>query len=291
MTGYLLRRALHALLVLLIVTLVSFLLIHLVPGDPVRITLGAHAPPEAVAARPAPARPRPLARRAVRLVPRRAPARRPRHVDQPPAAGAGHRRPADLAEHLPARLRHAHLAARRGAARRSSRPSTGTARPTTGSASSRRSASRCRRSGSRSCSSRCSACTSTCCPSPATEPASSGICESLTLPAITVGIYLAPLIIRTLRVEPDRDALRGLRHVGARARLPRDARRREARAPERADRDDHDPRDQHRLPDQRHRRDRERVRDPGARLAARLVDPDARLPHDLGADAASSACS
>jgi peptide/nickel transport system permease protein len=49
MTGYLARRALHALLVLLIVTLVSFLLIHLVPGDPVRITLGAHAPPEAVA--------------------------------------------------------------------------------------------------------------------------------------------------------------------------------------------------------------------------------------------------
>ena len=48
MTGYLLRRALHALLVLLIITLVSFLLIHLVPGDPVRITLGAHAPPDAV---------------------------------------------------------------------------------------------------------------------------------------------------------------------------------------------------------------------------------------------------
>jgi peptide/nickel transport system permease protein len=48
MTGYLLRRALHALLVLLIVTLVAFLLIHMVPGDPVRITLGAHAPPSAV---------------------------------------------------------------------------------------------------------------------------------------------------------------------------------------------------------------------------------------------------
>src|SRR3954469_6488985 len=47
-TGYLLRRALHALLVLLIVTLAAFLLIHMVPGDPVRITLGAHAPPEAV---------------------------------------------------------------------------------------------------------------------------------------------------------------------------------------------------------------------------------------------------
>jgi peptide/nickel transport system permease protein len=48
-TGYLARRGLHALLVLLIVTLVAFLLIHLVPGDPVRIMLGAHAPPSAVA--------------------------------------------------------------------------------------------------------------------------------------------------------------------------------------------------------------------------------------------------
>jgi peptide/nickel transport system permease protein len=38
----------HAVIVLFIVTLVSFLLIHLVPGDPVRIMLGAHAPPEAV---------------------------------------------------------------------------------------------------------------------------------------------------------------------------------------------------------------------------------------------------
>lgn len=49
MTAYLSRRALHAVLVLTIVTLAAFLLIHLVPGDPVRITLGAHAPPDAVA--------------------------------------------------------------------------------------------------------------------------------------------------------------------------------------------------------------------------------------------------
>ncbi len=49
MTAYLSRRALHAVLVLAIVTLAAFLLIHLVPGDPVRITLGAHAPPDAVA--------------------------------------------------------------------------------------------------------------------------------------------------------------------------------------------------------------------------------------------------
>ena len=49
MTGYLARRGLHAVLVLLIVTFVAFILIHLVPGDPVRIMLGAHAPPSAVA--------------------------------------------------------------------------------------------------------------------------------------------------------------------------------------------------------------------------------------------------
>ena len=49
MTGYLARRGLHAVLVLFIVTFVAFLLIHLVPGDPVRIMLGAHAPPSAVA--------------------------------------------------------------------------------------------------------------------------------------------------------------------------------------------------------------------------------------------------
>jgi peptide/nickel transport system permease protein len=48
MTAYLARRAMHSVFVLLIVTLAAFLLIHLVPGDPVRITLGAHAPPDAV---------------------------------------------------------------------------------------------------------------------------------------------------------------------------------------------------------------------------------------------------
>jgi peptide/nickel transport system permease protein len=47
--GYLARRGLHAVLVLFIVTFVAFILIHLVPGDPVRIMLGAHAPPSAVA--------------------------------------------------------------------------------------------------------------------------------------------------------------------------------------------------------------------------------------------------
>ena len=48
MTAYLARRAMHAVFVLFIVALAAFLLIHLVPGDPVRITLGAHAPPDAV---------------------------------------------------------------------------------------------------------------------------------------------------------------------------------------------------------------------------------------------------
>jgi len=47
-TAYLARRAMHAVFVLFIVALAAFLLIHLVPGDPVRITLGAHAPPDAV---------------------------------------------------------------------------------------------------------------------------------------------------------------------------------------------------------------------------------------------------
>ena len=101
-----------------------------------------------------------------------------------------------------------------------------------------------------------------------------------------LGIYLAPLIIRTLRVEPDRDARRPTSSPRrGRAGFRESRVDRQARAAERADRDDHDPRDQHRLPDQRHRRDRERVRDPRPRLAARLLDPDARLPDDLGADA------
>ncbi len=50
MTAYLARRGMHAVLVLFIVTLAAFLLIHMVPGDPVRITLGAHAPEENVRA-------------------------------------------------------------------------------------------------------------------------------------------------------------------------------------------------------------------------------------------------
>src|SRR5205823_2196341 len=47
-TLYLGRRALHSLIVLLVVTLAAFMLIQLVPGDPARIMLGAHAPPASV---------------------------------------------------------------------------------------------------------------------------------------------------------------------------------------------------------------------------------------------------
>jgi peptide/nickel transport system permease protein len=48
-TTYILRRVLEAIPVLIGITLASFLLIHLVPGDPATIILGAHATPEAVA--------------------------------------------------------------------------------------------------------------------------------------------------------------------------------------------------------------------------------------------------
>jgi peptide/nickel transport system permease protein len=49
MTGYLLRRVVQAIPVLIGITLAAFLLIHLVPGDPARIVLGAQASPRAVA--------------------------------------------------------------------------------------------------------------------------------------------------------------------------------------------------------------------------------------------------
>ncbi len=49
MIRYLFSRVLQSIPVLFGVTLGAFLLIHLVPGDPVRIMLGTHASPEAVA--------------------------------------------------------------------------------------------------------------------------------------------------------------------------------------------------------------------------------------------------
>jgi len=47
--AYLLKRTLPAIPVLIGITLASFILIHLVPGDPARIILGAQATPKAVA--------------------------------------------------------------------------------------------------------------------------------------------------------------------------------------------------------------------------------------------------
>jgi peptide/nickel transport system permease protein len=48
-TAYILRRVLQAVPVLIGVTLVAFFLIHLVPGDPARVILGTQATPSAVA--------------------------------------------------------------------------------------------------------------------------------------------------------------------------------------------------------------------------------------------------
>jgi peptide/nickel transport system permease protein len=48
-TTYILRRVFQAIPVLIGITLVSFLLVHLVPGDPARVVLGTHATPSAVA--------------------------------------------------------------------------------------------------------------------------------------------------------------------------------------------------------------------------------------------------
>ena len=48
MTAYIARRAAQAIPVLIGITLASFILIHLVPGDPAKIILGGQATPEAV---------------------------------------------------------------------------------------------------------------------------------------------------------------------------------------------------------------------------------------------------
>ena len=48
MAGYLLRRLLSALAVLLLTTVLLALAVHLVPGDPARIVLGEHATPELI---------------------------------------------------------------------------------------------------------------------------------------------------------------------------------------------------------------------------------------------------
>jgi peptide/nickel transport system permease protein len=49
MLAYLVKRLIVSIVVLLGIALLSFLIIHLVPGDPAKIQLGVHATPEAVA--------------------------------------------------------------------------------------------------------------------------------------------------------------------------------------------------------------------------------------------------
>lgn len=48
MAAYMTRRVLHAVIVVALITLASFLIIHLVPGDPVREIVGPYASPAAV---------------------------------------------------------------------------------------------------------------------------------------------------------------------------------------------------------------------------------------------------
>lgn len=50
MSGYLLRRTGHALIVLIIVTIIVFSILHFLPGSPARALLGVHATPAAIAA-------------------------------------------------------------------------------------------------------------------------------------------------------------------------------------------------------------------------------------------------
>ncbi|MDR2986564.1 MAG: ABC transporter permease, partial [Nocardiopsaceae bacterium] len=49
MTGYLIRRLWHALLVVIGVTIVVFIMLHLLPGGPARAILGIRATPDAIA--------------------------------------------------------------------------------------------------------------------------------------------------------------------------------------------------------------------------------------------------
>ncbi|MGN6682058.1 MAG: ABC transporter permease, partial [Streptosporangiaceae bacterium] len=50
MIGYLIRRLWHALLVVIGVTIVVFIMLHLLPGGPARAILGIRATPSAIAA-------------------------------------------------------------------------------------------------------------------------------------------------------------------------------------------------------------------------------------------------
>ena len=48
MTAYLIRRALHAVIVLFGVSLIVFVLLHLLPGGPARASLGVRANPASI---------------------------------------------------------------------------------------------------------------------------------------------------------------------------------------------------------------------------------------------------
>ncbi len=49
MIGFVLDRVVRLVLVLLAITIVSFLFLHLIPGDPIAIRLGEHASPSQIA--------------------------------------------------------------------------------------------------------------------------------------------------------------------------------------------------------------------------------------------------
>ena len=193
------RRAIQSLVVLIGLSFISFLLIHLVPGDPVRIALGPKAPQQQVIAlRQQLGLDHSLVRQYLDYV------WNVLHGDlgyslQDHVAVSTLVRPRDRSQPLPARLRDPDLGRGRAAARDhlglAAQPGVRPVDPA------RRawSPSRCRHSGSGSCSCRCSRCTSTSSPSRATAGASSGALRDLTLPAFTIGLYLAPMLVRTLR--------------------------------------------------------------------------------------------
>ena len=102
-----------------------------------------------------------------------------------------------------------------------------------------------------------------------------GHLRSLTLPAITVGLYLAPILLRTLRVGIIETLDSRVHRGGAGARAERAPDPAQARAAQLADLDGHGARAQHRLPALRARDHRERVRAPGPRHRAGRLDPGA----------------
>ena len=119
--AYILGRLGQMVFVVLGVTLIAFLTIQLVPGDPVRIMLHGRATDEVVAAAHAKlGLDQPLPVQFVRFV-WNAAARRSGHIDHPEGAGHRHRRRAARGLHLPAGVQRPHrrrAGAAAGAARR-----------------------------------------------------------------------------------------------------------------------------------------------------------------------------